>query len=148
MVKGQGLYKLVEKALDQQKEEEELWDNEIDMLQREFLYIPTSTDSWYNDIKYYLTHGSSPSHLDARKKLALRLKFSQYQLIDGVLFQNNYENLLLRCLERDDVEHILTELHDGPVGGHFSVEITAHKFLREGYYCPTPFKYAHAHARK
>ena len=55
-------------ALDPQKEEEEGWDNEVDMLQSEVLYIPAPTNSWYNDIKYYLTHGSSASHLDARKK--------------------------------------------------------------------------------
>ena len=40
----------------------------VDVLQREVLYMPVSTDSWYNDLKYYLTHGSSPNHLDARKK--------------------------------------------------------------------------------
>jgi hypothetical protein len=52
-------------ALDLQEEEEEGRENEADMLQMDVLYIPTSTNSWYNDLKYYLTHGSSPSHLDA-----------------------------------------------------------------------------------
>ena len=52
-------------VVDLQKEEEEGWENEVDMLQREVLYIPASTNSWYNDLKYYLIHGSSPSHLDA-----------------------------------------------------------------------------------
>ena len=110
--------------------------------------MPTSTNSWYIDMKYYLTHGSSPNHLDARKKRALRLKSAQYQLIDGVLFRQNYDQVLLRCLEKDDVEHILTELHDGPAGGHFSGETTTHKVLRAGYYWPTLFKDAHAHAQK
>ena len=73
-------------ALDPQEEEEEGWENEVDMLQRKVLYIVASTNSWYNDLKYYLTHGSSLSHLDARKRRALRLKYSQYQMIDGVLF--------------------------------------------------------------
>ena len=61
-------------AQDPQMEQEEGWDNEVDMLQNEVLYIPASTNSWYNDLKYYLTHGSSLNHLDARKKRALRLK--------------------------------------------------------------------------
>ena len=86
LVKGQGLCKLTVEAQDLQMEEEEGWENEFDMLQSEVLYIPTSTNSWYNDIKYYLTHGSSPNHLDAYKKRNLRLKSTQYQLIDGVLF--------------------------------------------------------------
>jgi hypothetical protein len=135
-------------AQDPQMEQEEGWDNEVDMLQNEVLYIPASTNSWYNNLKYYLTHGSSLNHLNAHKKRALRLKSSQYQLIDGVLFWQNYDQVLLRCLEKDDAKHILIELHDGPGGGHFSGETTAHKVLRVGYYWSTLFKDAHAHARK
>lgn len=74
LVKGHGLCKLAEEALDLQEEEEEGWDNEYDMLQREVLYIPALSNSWYNDLKYYLTHGSNPSHLDAVKIKDLRLK--------------------------------------------------------------------------
>ena len=118
------------------------------MLQNEVLYIPASTNSWYNDLKYYLTHESSPNHLDARKRRALRLKSAQYQLIDGVLFRQNYDQVLLRCLEKDNAEHILIELHDGPAGGHFSKETTEHKVLKEGYYWPTLFKDANVHAIK
>ena len=68
LVKGQGLCKLAAEAQDPQMEEEEGWDNEVDLLQKEVAYMPTSTNSWYNDLKYYLTHGSSPNHLDAQKK--------------------------------------------------------------------------------
>ena len=51
-------------------------------------------------------------------------------------------------MEKDDDEYILIELHDGLAGGHFSEETTSHKVLRAGYYWPTLFKDAHAHARK
>ena len=67
-------------------------------------------------------------------------------MIDGVLFQQNYDKVLLRCLEKDDAKHILTELNYGPAGGHFSGETTAHKVLRAGYYWHTLFKDAHARA--
>ena len=97
---------------------------------------------------YYLTHRNSLNYLDVWKKQALGLKYAQYQLIDGFLFQQNYDNILLRCLEKDNVEHILTKLYDGPVGSHFSGETTAHKVLRASYYWCTLFKDAHAHARK
>ena len=69
-------------------------------------------------------------------------------MIDGVLFQQNYYKVLLRCLEKDDAKHILTKLDDGMESYHFSEETTAHKVLREGYYWPTMFKDAHAHAWK
>ena len=99
-------------------------------------------------MKCYLTHGSNLNHLDAHKKGVLRIKSIRYQLIDSVLFQQNYDQVLLRCLEKDDAEHILIELHDGPTGGHFSRETTTHKVLGVGYYWPTLFKDAHAPARK
>ena len=54
-------------ALDPQTLEEEGWDNKVYLMQNELLYMPTSTNSWYNDINYYLTHESSPNHLDAQK---------------------------------------------------------------------------------
>ena len=82
------------------------------------------------------------------KRNALRLKSFHYEMIDGVLFWHNYDKVLLRCLEKDDVEHILTELHDGLTDSHFSEETIAHKIFRSCYDCPTLFKYAHAHAHK
>ena len=69
-------------------------------------------------------------------------------MIDGILFQQNYDKVLVRCLEKNNAEHILIELHDGLAGGHFSRETTAHKVLRTRYYWPTLFKDAHAHAHK
>ena len=39
-------------------------------------------------------------------------------------------------------------MHDGSAGGHYYGDTTTHKILRDGYYCPTLFKYAHSYARK
>ena len=76
------------------------------------------------------------------------MKSAQYQLIDGVLFRQNYDKVLLICLEKYDAKHILTELHDGMASGHFSGDTTTHKVLREGCCCHTLFKDAHAYAWK
>ena len=54
----------------------------------------------------------------------------------------------MRCLERDEANKVLFELHAGEDGGHFGGDITAHKVLRAGYYWPTLFKYAHTLCRK
>ena len=69
-------------------------------------------------------------------------------MTDGVLFWKKYDSVLLRCLEKDYVDHVLTELHDGLVGEHFGGETTTHKVLRAGYYWPTFFRDAHAYAQK
>ena len=80
--------------------------------------------------------------------MSIEIKICLVSIDNGSLFRKNYDKVLLRCLEKDDVEHIPTKLHDGLTSGHFSGETTAHNVLREGYYWSTLFKYAHAHAHK
>jgi hypothetical protein len=118
------------------------------LFEREVCYIPVNSDQWYYEMKYYLTHGTTPHYMEQKKKRALRLKSSQYHLIQGILCRRNYDGVFLRCLEKEDVDKVLSELHDGPVGGHFGGDTTTHKILRDGYYWPTLFKYSHAYARK
>jgi hypothetical protein len=75
------------------------------------------------------------------------LKSIQYRLINSVLFQINYDRVILRCLEQEDTYKVLKKLHDYPAGGHFVGNTIAHKILRANYYWPTLFKYSHTHAR-
>jgi hypothetical protein len=121
--------------------------NEIEV-RKEFLYISTPTFSWYNDIKYYLNHGTSLESLQPKKIRALSLKSVKYQLIDGALFRKNYDNVFLICLEKTNADKLLAQLHDGPTRGHFGGEMTAHKILSVGYYWPTLFRDAYSYARR
>jgi hypothetical protein len=98
-------------------------------------------------MKYYLTHGSNPHYLDPKMKRVVRLKSAQYQLIQGILCRKNYDGVFIRCLEKRDVEKVMFELHDGPAGGLYGGDNTAHKILRPGYYWPSLFKYSHVYAR-
>ena len=73
---------------------------------------------------------------------------NSYQIVDGILFRNNYDGVLLRCLEKEDAKKVITESHDGPAGVHFSGDMTSHKILRARYYWSILFKDVHAHVRK
>ena len=97
---------------------------------------------------HYLQSGLLSEHWNSKQRRALCLKSASYQIIEGILFRKNYDGVLLRCLEKEDANKVMIDLHDGPAGGHFSGDTIAHKILRAGYYCPTLFKYAHAHVRK
>jgi hypothetical protein len=99
-------------------------------------------------LSYLLHHRSFPEKINPRERRSLRLKSSQYHVINYVLFCVNYDGVLLICLEYDDVEKILTELHDIPTGGNFAGETTTHKILRDGYYWPTMFRDVDAYSRK
>ena len=103
-------------------------------------------ESWCRYLVHYLQHGYLPEHWNSKHRRSLCLSSTSYQIINGVLFRKNYDGVFLRCLEREDVVKVVKELHDGPAGGHFSGDTTAHKILRARYYWPTLFKDAHAHA--
>jgi len=77
------------------------------------LYVPTLDESWYNNLKKYLQHDIAPNHWKSKQKRALRLKFAHYQLINVIMFRRNYDNVLLKYLEKQDVDRVLLELHDG-----------------------------------
>jgi hypothetical protein len=54
----------------------------------------------------------------------------------------------MHCLDKNEAEKVLLELHVREAGGNFSGDTTTHKVLRESYYWPTLFKYAHVLCRK
>jgi hypothetical protein len=102
--------------------------------QNQICCVQNPTSPWYDDIKFYLIHGSTPRHLDPKKRRALRLKYAPFQLVNGILFCQNFDGILMRCLARDEADKVLSELHAGEAGGHFGGDTTAHKVLRAGYY--------------
>jgi len=140
IVRGQGLCKILVGA----SQISEIPSEEIQMCEVSL----NDAESLYDDIIYYLKNKYAPSHLDHTKKRALRLKAKQYQLINDVLFRKNYDSILLRCLEKAEAEIFLQELHDGPAGGHYAGDVTAHKILRAGYYWPKLFKDSHSYMRR
>jgi hypothetical protein len=146
LVKGQSLCKMEVEAQDQVNEDPR-WENELALWCGEASYVSPWQESWYEKMTYLLHHGACPENLNPRERGALRLKSAQYCLINLVLFRVNYDGVLLRCLEREDVEKISKEIHDGPAGGNFTGNTTAHKILRVGYYWPTLFRDAHTYAR-
>ena len=51
-------------------------------------------------------------------------------------------------MEKDDVERVLKDLHDGLTGGHYIGETMTHKIIQVGYYWSMLYKDAHAYAHK
>ena len=96
----------------------------------------------------FLLHSTAPAHLDAKRKRALQLKYVPSYLVNNMLLRENFNSVLLRCLELDDANKVLAEFHFGPLGGHYRGDTTTHKVLRDGYYWPTLFKDAHVVSHK
>jgi hypothetical protein len=70
IVKGQGLCKLVTQGADIEEQEEDGWQDEPIMYTQQVPYVPAIEGSCYNDLKYYLQYGTTPDHLNAKKKRA------------------------------------------------------------------------------
>ena len=87
--------------------EEPLWINETLICERETSKPILDPESWYYDIHFYLTRGSCPKHMDASRRRALRLKSIQYHPANDTLYRKNYDGVWLRCLEKDDADHVL-----------------------------------------
>jgi hypothetical protein len=133
LVKGQGLCKLATEAQDQINEYPG-WENELEFWCSEDLYTPLGPESWYGKFIYLLHHGTCPENLSPRERRSLRLKSAKYLLVNSIIFHVNYDGVILRCLEREDVKKVLKELHDGPTGGNFVGNNTSPKILRVSYY--------------
>jgi hypothetical protein len=86
IVKGQGLSKLVTQYTSDEDQEEDGWKEETHMYMQHGPYIPSIEASYYNDLKYYLQHGTTLGHLNSKKKRSLRLKYLQYQLVHDIFF--------------------------------------------------------------
>jgi hypothetical protein len=102
-----------------------------------------ATSEWYKDIIFYLKSGQFPPEMSSKERRTLKMKTNQYVLVSGVLFQRNFDGILLRCLDYPKSREILQEFHSGVCGGHFSSVVTNSHNHSGGYYWPTIFKYAY-----
>jgi hypothetical protein len=67
----------------------------------------------------------------------------KYYLTEDGLGWKDRDRVLLRCVNKDEANKLLKELHSGYCGGHFVARTTAHKILRVRYYWPTLFADTH-----
>lgn len=88
-----------------------------------------STNTLYYDLKYYLSQGACLDNIDSKQRRAFRLNLAQYHFINDVILQNNQNGILQRCLEKDDSNRVLKELHDIPTSGNYGGETTTHKII-------------------
>jgi hypothetical protein len=69
--------------------------------------------------------------------LALRLLATQYILCGGVLYQRSYKGVHLRCVDKEEAEKLIKEVHQGVCGLHMNGRMLAKKIVRLGFYWVT-----------
>ena len=97
-------------------------------------------------IIYYLRDSILPE--DKSKARLLKLKAAQYILYDGKLYRRGFSTPLLKCVDLEEGNYILQEIHEGVCGNYAGGQSLAYKALRQGYFWPTLKKDAMACSRK
>jgi len=71
--------------------------------------------------------------MSSKERRALNMKANQYVLVE-ILFQINFDGMLLRCNDSMKAKKVLVEFHEGICRGIFSPTTTTHRIMRVGYY--------------
>ncbi|XP_076901363.1 uncharacterized protein LOC143555742 [Bidens hawaiensis] len=84
--------------------------------QNQVLVIQTNVESWMTPIMAYLLSRILPEAKAAARKI--RHKALNYQMQDGVLYRRSFLGPLLRCVDAEDANYLIREVHEGICGLH------------------------------
>ncbi|XP_057760140.1 uncharacterized protein LOC130980483 [Arachis stenosperma] len=90
---------------------------------------------WKTPFLKYINAGTIPK--DELNSQHFRRKASLYTNIAGELYKRGFSQPLLKCLNKDEAEEVMDEVHKGVCGNHIGGRALAAKIIRTGYYWPT-----------
>ncbi|XP_076942405.1 uncharacterized protein LOC143612236 [Bidens hawaiensis] len=82
----------------------------------------------------YLSSGILPEEKIAARKI--RHKALNYQMQDGVLYRRSFLGPLLRCVDAEEANYLIREVHEGICGLHAGPRMVVAKLMKAGYYWP------------
>lgn len=103
---------------------------------------------WYNEIYTYLHNQYMSPDLSRNQKKTLIRQVSRHTIIVDTLYKKILDGTRLRCLNFEEAQLSLKEVHDGICGAHPSGPALSKKLLRTGYYWPTMEKDAYKYVQK
>jgi hypothetical protein len=88
-----------------------------------------------NPIRMFLSN--QPLLDDDVKVERIARKGKMYHLIDGVLYRQGANDMMMRCTSRKEGIQLLGDIHSGVYGSHSSWRSIIGKAFRHGFYWPT-----------
>ena len=101
----------------------------------------------YKDIVYFLQNMNCPPEMVKSKRRAFKLKAIKYCIMENNLYWKDPTGILLKCVDEEEAQRIMTEMHAGACGGHMYSKSIVNKILKAGYYWPTLFSDVYAKIR-
>ena len=98
---------------------------------------------WFADYVNYLVAKVIPPEFNYQKKKRFFAHLKHYYWEEPILYRHCADQVIRRCVPKDEMHSILNHCHTLPCGGHFGGQRTAAKVLQSGFYWPSLFKDAH-----
>jgi transposase InsO family protein len=90
---------------------------------------------WMSPIKVYLNN--QPISDDNTEIERIAHKSRMYHLIDGVLYRQGTNDMMMKCISKDEGNQLLHDIHNEVCGAHSSWRSIVRKAFRHGFYWPT-----------
>ncbi|XP_076902320.1 uncharacterized protein LOC143557036 [Bidens hawaiensis] len=104
------------------------------VLQHQVLDIQTGTASWMTPIMDYLSSRNLPDDKAAVRKI--RRKALHYQMQDVILYRRSFLGPRLRCVNAEDANYLIREIHEGICEIHVGPRMVVAKIMNKWYYWP------------
>ena len=101
-------------------------------------YIP-----WFVDFVNYLSCHVLPPDLTTQQRKKFLHDASYYLWDEPFLFRRCSDQVIRRCVPKEEFLNILYHCHSAPYGADFRAIRIAYKILQSGFYWPSLFKDAH-----
>jgi hypothetical protein len=95
----------------------------------------THAYDWMSPIKMFLDN-QSPSDDNVEVECIAR-KSKMYHLISGILYRRGTNNMMMKCIFREEGIQLLQDIHSGVCGLHSSWRFIRGKAFRHDFYWPT-----------
>ncbi|WCJ18012.1 Transposon Tf2-6 polyprotein [Euphorbia peplus] len=119
-----------------QTEQPEIGDSFPD---EQLLSIKETTNPWFAHLANYLACGIIPNHFSSNQKKKFFSEIKYYFWEEPFLFRLCADQIMRRCIPKEETHSILTHCHAKEAGGHFAANRTAAKILEAGFYWPSLF---------
>ncbi|XP_043696679.1 uncharacterized protein LOC122647320 [Telopea speciosissima] len=89
---------------------------------------------WFTPIIDFIREKRYPKQFTVGDKKRLQKFATQFILQGDLLYKRSYDGIQLLCVNEEQAQTIIKEIHQGICGPHMNARMLAKKILRLGYY--------------
>ncbi|XP_027348120.1 uncharacterized protein LOC113859584 [Abrus precatorius] len=113
---------------------------------QECIDVEISSHNWMTPLIRYIIDDSLLEDTTSAKKI--KMPAAKYLLLGKHFYRKGISTPMLKCLDHDQANYVMREIHEGICGTHSSGRTMAAKILRAGYYWPTLTQDCHLFVKK